>query len=115
MKIKKIKIPIYNAELEIIVGDTVKAAKHISNFDTIGDWEDLGRRLGKFIPCPEGCGFIFMKKYDEGILIHEILHYVTHLFDDKGIEISYSNDESMAYMIEYVYREFKKKDVKNEI
>ena len=108
MKIKTIKIPIYTSILRVIIGTPEEATKEISKFKTLGDWSDLSV-LGKFIPAPNGEGFIYMHKYDTAVLIHEILHFTTHLLNNRGIEISYKNDEVMAYMIEYIYSEYKKR------
>ena len=109
MKTKLIKIPIYGSELRVIIGTPAEATKEIKKHKTLGgDWSDLDVR-GKFIPCPHGVGIIYLKKYDSGVLIHEILHFTTYLMDCRGIEISYKNDEVMAYMVEYIYNEFKKR------
>jgi hypothetical protein len=109
LKVKEIRIPIYNSRFKVLVGDASEATKYIKGYKTIGDWSELKDRTGMFIPSPAGAGFIFMHKYNAKIFIHEILHATTYLFQDRGIEISYKNDETMAYMIEYIYAEYHKK------
>lgn len=48
---------------------------------------------------------IWIKKYDEGILIHEISHVVDRLFHICGIDDS----ETRAYMLEYIYESLREK------
>lgn len=40
----------------------------------------------------------------QSLLVHELVHFMTQLFEDKGIPIGRKEDEVMAYYMEYLVR-----------
>jgi hypothetical protein len=42
------------------------------------------------------------------MMAHEVIHGMTWLLDSRGIEVSRSNDEVLAYMVEYVMKQMSK-------
>lgn len=49
---------------------------------------------------------IWLEKFDwsvrdQGLLVHEMLHLVLAVFNDKGIPINKDNEESMTYTLEW--------------
>lgn len=45
--------------------------------------------------------FIWLRHKDLPSLAHELIHLTTHLFNEKAIPISYDNDETLCYYVEY--------------
>ena len=50
---------------------------------------------------------VWIKNFDwsvasQALLIHELIHYVMAVFDDKGIPISKDNEETFAYFLEHI-------------
>lgn len=45
--------------------------------------------------------FIWLREKDLPSLAHELIHLTTHLFHEKSIPISYDNDETLCYYVEY--------------
>lgn len=53
-------------------------------------YKEMHIAIGIFERCP-------------GILVHETLHAVAHMFDDLGIPITGDNDEAAAYMQQWMF------------
>lgn len=49
---------------------------------------------------------LWLEKYHQPTLIHEISHLVMMIFDSIGVEISLSNTEAFAFYSEYWFNEF---------
>lgn len=54
-----------------------------------------------------------------GLVAHECIHAINCIYEDKGIEITMSNDEVLAYSVEYLvdkifYKYNRIKDKRNE-
>lgn len=45
--------------------------------------------------------FIWLRSKELPTLAHELIHLTTHLFHEKAIPISYDNDETLCYYVEY--------------
>lgn len=49
---------------------------------------------------------IYLPEFKESVLVHEIVHAVTHILNDRGVK----DDETRAYLTEYLYRKITNKD-----
>lgn len=52
------------------------------------------------------------KPYDYGCLVHETTHAAVQLLSDVNIEINSKNDEPLAWLIDYIVRDFLKQSRK---
>lgn len=117
MKKKKIIVPIY--------GTIVKF------YRTDGDFEELKKKLSKkyYLSISSTAGgfcaskiikgfhvliivvdvnFYKKKSYGKadflGVIVHEVVHAVNYMFAQKGILLDRYNDESQAYITEWIFR-----------
>ena len=97
---RKIKVPIYNSEVIFVYNE-----KELKKYIKDGDIKNCD---GKFYE-NNGNGVIYIGDKKSGTLIHEIIHYAIYLLQDRGVEISYRNDECITYLAEYIYNQFIKK------
>lgn len=71
--------------------------------DTVAE-VGVGNNMAKFVYVrrPDGSGFpaIFCRRRES--VIHECVHAATWLLNDRGIPISYENDESLAYLTDFL-------------
>ena len=85
---KKIKIPIYNQSIVVIIT------------------EEENPRYKAFVD-----GYItalFVKKHlSDGIIVHECVHLVNFLYRHIGAELDINNDEHQAYLTQYIYEQIK--------
>lgn len=51
---------------------------------------------------------VWMPKFDEPNLVHELSHLVMATFSRAGVPITYENEEVFAYYLEYWFREMKR-------
>jgi hypothetical protein len=91
----------YKFKLHVIVGVTCEQAK--AEAKKLGfEFEDslFGGFDGNMYE-----GIMWMhKKPDFYTLCHECAHVAFHIMHNKGIPVSYENDEGMAYMIEFWFK-----------
>jgi len=43
------------------------------------------------------------------LIIHEVVHIVNRIFEFKGVKLDTSNDETQAYLTEYIFNEIWKR------
>lgn len=48
-------------------------------------------------------------KLEPTIIVHEVVHIVNRIFAFKGVELDLNNDESQAYLTEYIFNEIHKR------
>lgn len=63
----------------------------------------------------EMCTMIWMPKFSQSVLAHELVHLVMHTFNATGVMIDIDNEEAFAFYMEYwfgeinrVYRKYPK-------
>ena len=88
---KKIKIPIYNQSIVIIIT------------------EEENPRYKDFVDYIDGyITASFVKKHlSDGIIVHECVHLVNFLYSHIGAELDINNDEHQAYLTQYIYEQIK--------
>ena len=88
---KKIKIPIYNQSIVVIIT------------------EEENPRYKAFVDYVDGyITALFVKKHlSDGIIVHECVHLVNFLYRHIGAELDINNDEHQAYLTQYIYEQIK--------
>ena len=94
MEIKKkikIKIPIYNQAIFVIITEE-ENPKYKAYVDYIDGYITA----------------VFVKKHlSDGIIVHECVHLVNFLYSHIGTELDINNDEHQAYLTQYIYEQIK--------
>lgn len=77
--------------------------------------------FGKFLKITENTKngevhsyIVFIREPNPSILVHELVHCVNNIFEDRGIKYSAENDEQYAYYIEYLFDTIMKFMVKSK-
>lgn len=101
MKRWALNIPIFDVEIEIVLGDEIsKIAKYV---------EDAYDNYIEYIPgtvavtydISDGPIIIGLTSNDQWYMLHECLHAVHKIFNRKGIQ----DEETFCYLGEWLYRE----------
>lgn len=75
-------------------------------FKNVDDFSDCWRIKGMAGRTENYAGetffVIFLRDKSFGVVVHECVHMVHHIFDFKGIDSSSNNSEMMAYLTEYM-------------
>lgn len=58
-------------------------------------------------PISGGGSIIWMRTYEDNVLVHEIVHAVHHMLLSKGIQLSNETTEAHAYLTEYLYKQLR--------
>lgn len=88
----KIKIPIYNQVIVVIVTE-----EEDDRYKAFVDYVD------SYITA------LFIKKHlTDGIIVHECVHLVNFIYSHIGVELDINNDEHQAYLTQYIYEQIKK-------
>jgi hypothetical protein len=101
---KKIQIPIYNCDLTIIYDNDLSyicekyRTRPLTNYGAVV-LRDPWRPFHYIV------AFTHSK---EGIIAHEVVHLVNHIFKDRGVELDLENDESQAYLTGWLYDKIEK-------
>ena len=100
MRIKYCKIPLYTGKLVIIQLDNEESMTDVAKkYNIIADVSDY-----------DGMAFFdknnfiisFNKKTKASIIAHESLHAVSYIFNYHNIIMDSKNDESIAYLLEWI-------------
>lgn len=104
MRIKKIKIPIFQSELTIIFDKDLsyleKKYKTVSlkNYGAVTLKDESKYRH-----------YVLGFEYSSGsIIAHEIVHLINYMYIDCGIELDRLNDENQAYLTGWLFFEIDK-------
>lgn len=102
---------IYRRWLCLMIGPFEELKAELKEIE-LEDWEELPCAAGYNIRLtPENnknnssYTIIWLPKFDAGILVHELAHYVMHTFDKVGVPISLENEEAFAFYIGYWWKE----------
>lgn len=89
---KKIKIPIYNQSIVLIVT------------------EEENDKYKAFVDYVDGyITALFVKKHStDDLIVHKTVHLVNFIYSHIGSELDINNDEHQAYLTQYIYEQIKK-------
>ena len=121
LEVYDLKEPVFHSAVTLVVNCTFeqcqKWLKKYSDED-LKECERFANGVGLHLPIKnkdgQNCHVIWLKKfewtiYDMSVLVHELVHLVTSLLDQKQVPIGLENDETMAYLLEYyTYESFHK-------
>lgn len=101
MKIKTIKIPIYQCNLTMVLDKDLSYIEKKYKTMPLSDYGAVTMRIpNKFSE------YIVAFEYTDGAIIaHEIVHLKNLIYQDKGIELDRYNDEPEAYLIGWLFKE----------
>lgn len=104
MKRHKIKVPIYNALLNIII---------VKNMDGIQEKYSLKyspkyESAITFVNNEQGYIVFVEEKISPSTIAHEAKHFVNIIFDSKGIALDLYNDEPECYLLGWVVEQIHK-------
>jgi len=111
MKEKKIFIPIWDGEIILIYGNQEKAYKYI---DKKHNGLDVSKYVGsqgnhfKVISNDDSRSYSYLviyEGYNNHTVYHESLHAAWELLNDRLVEVSYDNQEPLAYLVDYISNE----------
>jgi len=93
---KKFKIPIYHQTLIVIQTDDFKAVEKQYGLDSTREYDGFVFKYNGDI--------IVVFNYDVtyGIMVHEAVHIVNYIFSSVSMHLDTHNDETQAYLTEYV-------------
>ena len=107
MKVIKVRDDIYFHDLTVAICKYDKANKYLKRFGIDEDDLDLKECSGKTFFLDSGrCG-IWIDGFnwlvaEQGLLMHEILHYCFAVFRDLPIEIDGGSEEAFTYYVQSV-------------
>ena len=106
----KIQLPVYGMYVHVFGGNYQKAKesfeKRYNLAIDIDDCQAFTFHMTKNFKHPYMVGIVLdelnFNPQSIGVLVHEVTHAVTYIFERLHIPISKENDESMAYLIGYL-------------
>ena len=105
---KKFRVPIYGAEVRIY-RDNSKALAAIDKSAT----DDLVLKYVAFCGKNESYFYSYVlylpEDVPDDIVVHECVHLCNFILNDFGVLLDPDNDEPMAYLIQYLFNEVKKR------
>jgi hypothetical protein len=115
MKIKKIKVPIYNTILTIVISKNLDGVSEKFNLK-----EDLSEYSAITIDEKDGSVVVaFSDIYRIKDIAHEVVHIKNYIFRNINQKLDVDNDEAEAYLttwlFNYIYKFFKKNKMKKHI
>jgi hypothetical protein len=110
MKSTKFYVPIYRANITVYLGEDLK---YISDKYKTSNLSNYGA-VTMVNPNNPFKNYIvgFSSAYDNGLIAHEVVHLVNHIFLDVGMQLDRQNDEAQAYLTGFLFdkiEEFLKK------
>tara|TARA_R110002020_G_scaffold448039_3_gene660682 strand:+ start:1127 stop:1474 length:348 start_codon:yes stop_codon:yes gene_type:complete len=114
MKIKNVKIPLYGGNIKVYIGDSNLFLDHMVNkysadlsdsvnATTKGLCFTLSNSIGEQLT-----GMWLPSDYSVAILAHEALHATWYIQDYFGVKVSADNNESQAYLLQYLVEQIMK-------
>lgn len=101
---KKIKIPIYNAYLTVILDKDLKYIEKTFNTPNLNNYGAVTLKdestFKHYV--------VAFENLDYSLIAHEIVHIINYLFLDVGLELDRVNDEAQAYLTSWLYDEILK-------
>lgn len=103
-----VSVPIYHAGLYLCT--TAKAVtKLCAKNDMEYDPDIVAGRCIHVEDVTDGCNYIivYIENHEEDTVVHESVHAAWYILDCMGVELSADNHESLAYLTEWVYNQFR--------
>lgn len=101
---RSIRVPIYPSRLVIIMTDNIVESGYLIGCDVTD-------RYNAFVTVRDE-GLIFavfdINSIDNSIIAHECVHIVSNIFKDCGATLDANNDEPMAYLLQWAFKEVEK-------
>jgi len=99
MKKKKVKIPIYGGLWTIVISEGLSEVEKKYNLSPTEGFSGLcitrfTKKKGK-----EYMTAFDAEKLTPGIITHECVHLINHIFSYHGVELDVNNDEHQAYFM----------------
>lgn len=97
------------AGLEVLLVTNKKCFKHFTennnfpdDYDLSNTWLDNGRSC--VMETKQGvCFFVlFLRDHSTRVIIHECVHMIHQICDEKGIPLTVDNSETIAYMTDFL-------------
>ncbi len=100
---KRIKIPIYNFDWDVVVTSDIIAGAAKYDIEDVENTDALAF-------CKDGVAVILFseKGLTPGIIAHEAKHLVNMLFDEIGHTLDLTNDEPECYLLGWIVTEIHK-------
>lgn len=84
------KVPIYNINIKVKLKNKIK------------DYDAYVYKKNNIIHA------VFRKNVDDSIIVHECIHIVNFIFKISNVYLDVDNDETQAYLTQYIFKELKK-------
>jgi hypothetical protein len=104
MRVKTINLPIYDLDIVVIINDWVEANKRLK----LGIEDDdlmnaQAWSIENFVDTRGELYLLYRDGFlDNGTLIHEIVHCVLEICDNRGIVVDFQNQEPVTYLAGYI-------------
>lgn len=113
------KVHTWKADVLLVIGDhelILPWARDYMFLDRFKEVEELIKNDGDIGTKTQGTAYflegggclIWLKKYDAGVLVHEIMHAVFHILSTKQVKLNYDTQEVYAYLFEHIFNTLKK-------
>jgi hypothetical protein len=108
MKIKASEVPLYRGKLVIMIAESANSIKKY-----IPDWSDMEIYASTYYaPYKKKQGYYIIlnfkspyRKIQHGTITHEAVHAAHFIMKHKGMMGDFVNDESEAYLVEWIVDE----------
>lgn len=97
LKKHRIYIPIFDHYIHLYLVD------EITECDAYVDTDIDNRTI---------CVVFQQSKLNYELIVHEVVHVLNRLFTFKGVKLDNENDETQAYLTEYIFKEITKRLIK---
>ena len=111
MKKETIYIPIWDDEIILIYGNQQEVTDYIENKHTGIDVSQYAGDQGNYFKVIDNNRnknyhyLVIYEQYTNHTVYHESLHVSWAILDSRGVEVSYNNQEPLAYLMDYISNE----------
>lgn len=106
----KCKTPIYGTIITLVVSDDKEFKEYM--LDKCSVECNVKGNCGNFFGNPRYGGIVWMPSFKHesieniATLAHECIHASTYVLDHNGMQVSFDNDEAIAYLMNYYLEYF---------
>lgn len=116
MKYKRLKVPIYNQVLHILICDDVE--KEISEIRKVFPFDETDFNFAGFADYSSNGHYLFLlnkvniksKHFEYGVIAHESFHITNFIFKRLGLKSDVNNDEAQAYLLTWIVEQICKQN-----
>lgn len=105
--VKEVEVPLYDQTL-IITNDFEKLLKHLARkYKIIWDYDPVGQAgfVTKFENPDTGASLIILCSINDlQTITHECVHAAWGVLETVGIEVSFENQEPLAYLTDWIFQ-----------